>query len=58
MKEKVIRMIEELDAHCKMVIQYALVGMTAGIGTTVEMIEALEDSELDSVYHCLRGMLE
>ena len=58
MKEKVIRMIDELDAHGKMVIQYALVGMTSGLGTTAEMVDSLEDNELDSLYHCLRGMLE
>lgn len=58
MKEKVIRMIDELDAHCKMVIQYALVGMTSGLGTIGEMVDSLEDREMDSLYHCLRGMLE
>ena len=58
MKEKVVNMIDELDAHGKMVVQYALVGMTSGLGTIGEMVDSLEDRELDSLYHCLRGMLE
>lgn len=57
MKDTIIQMIEALDAHCRDVIQYALVGMTSGLGTTAEMVDALDDDELDALYYCLRGML-
>lgn len=58
MKNNVLRMIDELDAHGKTIIHFALVGMTSGLGTTAEMVDALEDRELDILHHCLRGMLE
>ena len=56
MRDKIMSMIEELDIHARHVIHHALIGMTSGVGTTEEMVDALGDVDLQRLYFCLQGM--
>lgn len=56
MKDRIMSMIDHLDVYQKSIIYYALVGMTSGLGTTEEMVEALEDREAMYLFYVLEGM--
>lgn len=56
MKDKILTMIEDLDPHASSVIYYALIGMTAGLDTIENMVEALDEQCAESLYFFLSGL--